>query len=158
VATLLEKLGFQQLVEETLAVYRIPRVMTIYQFLSGMVLALYVGFSRLNHLRFVAHDAMLTGILKVAELPPQCLLAISGLIAFGGGAATAGGAAEDARTGVGGGPCEAELHHVGHRYDRAHALWPTDGWTEKLQPQEQGEEELSADAYLSGRHSRIHLG
>jgi len=72
VATLLEKLGFQQLVEETLAVYRIPRVMTIYQFLSGMVLALYVGFSRLNHLRFVAHDAMLTGILKVAELPPQC--------------------------------------------------------------------------------------
>jgi hypothetical protein len=72
VATMLEKLGFQQLVEETLAVYRIPRVMTIYQFLSGMVLALYVGFSRLNHLRFVAHDAMLTGILKVAELPPQC--------------------------------------------------------------------------------------
>src|ERR1700757_2523213 len=46
--------------------------MTIYQFLSGMVLALYVGFSRLNHLRFVAHDAMLTGILKVLELPPQC--------------------------------------------------------------------------------------
>jgi len=31
-----------------------------------------VSFSRLNHLRFVAHDAMLTGILKVAELPPQC--------------------------------------------------------------------------------------
>jgi hypothetical protein len=62
------------------------------------------------------------------------LLAISGLIASGGGAATAGGAAEDARTGVGGGPCEAELHHVGHRYDRAHALWPTDGWTEKLEP------------------------
>src|ERR1700721_3578124 len=71
VARMLEKLGFQQLVEETLAVYRIPRVMTIYQFLSGMVLALYVGFSRLNHLRFVAHDAMLTGILKGAERPPQ---------------------------------------------------------------------------------------
>src|ERR1700682_149967 len=46
--------------------------MAIYQFLLGMVLALYVGFSRLNHLRFVAHDAMLTGILKVSELPPQC--------------------------------------------------------------------------------------
>lgn len=45
----------------------------IYQFLLGMVLALYVGFSRLNHLRFVAHDAMLTGILnpegKATELP-----------------------------------------------------------------------------------------
>jgi hypothetical protein len=53
VATMLEKLGFQKLVEETLTVTRIPRVMTIYQFLFGMVLALYVGFSRLNHLRFV---------------------------------------------------------------------------------------------------------
>src|SRR3989441_37518 len=72
VATMLEKLGFQKLVEETLTVARIPRVMPIYQFLLGMVLALYVGFSRLNHLRFVAHDAMLTGILKVWELPPQC--------------------------------------------------------------------------------------
>ena len=72
VATMLEQLGFQKLVEETLTVARIPRVMTIYQFLLGMVLALYVGFSRLNHLRFVAHDAMLTGILKVLELPPQC--------------------------------------------------------------------------------------
>jgi len=69
---MLEKLGFQELVEETLTVARIPRVMAIYQFLLGMVLALYVGFSRLNHLRFVAHDAMLTGILKVLELPPQC--------------------------------------------------------------------------------------
>ena len=54
VATMLEKLGFQKLVEETLTIPRVPRVMTIYQFLLGMVLALYVGFSRLNQLRFVA--------------------------------------------------------------------------------------------------------
>jgi hypothetical protein len=53
-------------------VHRTPRVMEIYEFLLGTVLALYVGFFRLNHLRFVAHDAMLTGILKVWELPPQC--------------------------------------------------------------------------------------
>jgi len=46
--------------------------MTIYQFLLGMVLALYVGFSRLSHLRFVAQDPMLTGVLQVSELPPQC--------------------------------------------------------------------------------------
>ena len=72
VATMLEKLGFQKLVEETLTVTRIPRVMPIYQFLLGMVLALYVGFFCLNHLRFVAQDAMFTGILKVLELPPQC--------------------------------------------------------------------------------------
>ena len=72
VATMLEKLGFQKLVEDILTVARIPRVMNIYQFLLAMVLALYVGFPRLNHLCFVARDAMLTGILKVWELPPQC--------------------------------------------------------------------------------------
>jgi hypothetical protein len=30
-----------------------------------------VGFARLNHLRFVAQDPMLTGILKVSRLPGQ---------------------------------------------------------------------------------------
>jgi hypothetical protein len=30
-----------------------------------------VGFSRLHHLRFVKREPMLTGILRVAELPPQ---------------------------------------------------------------------------------------
>src|SRR6201988_4317667 len=72
VSTMLEKLGFKKLIEETLTIHRIPRAMTIYQFLFGMVLAIYVGFSRLNHLRFVAQDPMLTGILQVEELPPQC--------------------------------------------------------------------------------------
>ncbi len=72
VATMLEKLDFKKLVEETLTIYRIPRVMTIYQFLLGMVLAIYIGFSRLNHIRFIAQDPMLVGILKVNELPPQC--------------------------------------------------------------------------------------
>ena len=62
-ATMLEKLEFKKLIEETLRVKRIPRAMTIYQFLLGMVLAIYVGFSRLNHLRFVAQDPMLTGVL-----------------------------------------------------------------------------------------------
>src|SRR2546421_2895110 len=72
VSTMLEKLGFKKLIEETLTIHRIPRAMTIYQFLLGMVLAIYVGFSRLNHLRFVAQDPMLTGILQVGTLPPQC--------------------------------------------------------------------------------------
>src|SRR5215471_10424123 len=72
VATMLEKLGFKQLVEETLTISRIPRAMTIYQFLLGMVLAIYIGFSRLNHIRFLAQDPMLTGVLQVGELPPQC--------------------------------------------------------------------------------------
>ncbi len=72
VATMLEKLGFQQLVEETLRVKRITRVMSLYQFVLAMVLALYVGFSRLHHLRFLEREPMLVGILKVLRLPPQC--------------------------------------------------------------------------------------
>jgi len=71
VATMLEKLGFQELVEKMLGVKRIPRSMTIYQFVLGMVLAIYLGFFRLNHIRFVANDPMLTGVLKVTGLPGQ---------------------------------------------------------------------------------------
>jgi len=72
VATMLERLGFQQLVEETLTVKRATRAMSMYQFVLAMVLAAYVGFSRLYHLRFVAREPMLTGVLKVLRLPPQC--------------------------------------------------------------------------------------
>jgi Transposase DDE domain group 1 len=72
VATMLEKLGFQQLIEETLTIRRRTRAMPVYRFVLGMVLVLYVGFSRLNHLRFVEREPMLTGILKVLRVPPQC--------------------------------------------------------------------------------------
>jgi hypothetical protein len=72
VATMLEKLGFEQLVEETLTINRVTRAMPVYRFVLAMVLALYVGFSRLNHLRFLEREPMLTGILKVLRLPPQC--------------------------------------------------------------------------------------
>jgi RND family efflux transporter MFP subunit len=72
VATLLEKLQFQQLVEDTLTVKRETRAMPMYKFVLGMVLALYVGFSRLHHLRFLAREPMLIGILEVLRLPPQC--------------------------------------------------------------------------------------
>src|SRR5258708_22828461 len=72
VGTLLEKLGFHQLIEETLKVNRLTRVMPAYQFILAMVLACYVGFSRLHHMRFLQRDPMLTGILGVQRLPPQC--------------------------------------------------------------------------------------
>ena len=72
VATMLEKLGFQQLIEETLTIRRQTRAMPVYRFVLGMVLVLYVGFSRLNHLRFVEREPMLTGILKVLRVPPLC--------------------------------------------------------------------------------------
>jgi len=72
VATMLEKLGFRQIVEDTLTIRRQTRAMPVYRFVLGVVLMLYVGFSRLNHLRFVDREPMLTGILKVLRVPPQC--------------------------------------------------------------------------------------
>jgi len=71
VITMLEKLGFQSLVEETVTSKRITRSMDLYGFLLSIVLGLYIGFSRLNQLRFIARDPIVTGILKVAELPVQ---------------------------------------------------------------------------------------
>jgi hypothetical protein len=72
VATMLERLGFEQLVEEMLSIDRLTRAMPVYRFVLAMVLALYVGFARLNHLRFLEREPMLMGILKVPRLPPQC--------------------------------------------------------------------------------------
>ncbi|MHB1957806.1 MAG: transposase [Acidobacteriaceae bacterium] len=72
VATILEKLGFQQLIEETLTIQRQTRAIPMFRFILGMVLACYVGFSRLHPLRFLKREPILTGILRVAELPPQC--------------------------------------------------------------------------------------
>jgi hypothetical protein len=71
VITMLEKLDFQPLVEEKLTSHRIPRAMNLYRFVLGIVLGLYIGFPRLNQLRFIARDPILTGILKVTKLPVQ---------------------------------------------------------------------------------------
>ena len=71
VITMLENLGFQSLVEQTVTSKRIPRAMNLYRFVLGIVLGLYIGFPRLNQLRFIARDPILTGILKVGKLPVQ---------------------------------------------------------------------------------------
>jgi hypothetical protein len=71
IITMLEKLEFQPLVEQTLTSKRIPRAMDVYRFVLGIVLGLYIGFPRLNQLRFIARDPILTGILKVTKLPVQ---------------------------------------------------------------------------------------
>lgn len=71
VMTMLEKLGFPALVKETLTSKRIPRALDLYRFVLGIVLGLYIGFPRLNQLRFIARDPILTGILKVRKLPVQ---------------------------------------------------------------------------------------
>src|SRR5580704_12841671 len=71
VITMLEKLGFQGLVEQTVTSKRILRAMDLYRFVLGIVLGLYIGFPRLNQLRFITRDPILTGILKVTKLPVQ---------------------------------------------------------------------------------------
>jgi hypothetical protein len=71
---MLEKLGFQQLLESTITSKRVTRAMSLYKFALGLVLGFYVGFQRLNQMRFIARDPILTGILGVDELPPQSTL------------------------------------------------------------------------------------
>ncbi len=71
VITMLEKLGFQSLVEQNVTSKRIPCAMDLYRFVLGIVLGLYIGFPRLNQLRFIARDPILTGILNVTKLPVQ---------------------------------------------------------------------------------------
>ena len=107
VAAMLERLAFQQLVEETLTVKRITRAMPMYQFVLAMVLAAYVGFTRLHHLRFIAREPMLTGILKVLRLPP-------GFAAPGYCQTIADRAAANARARVAGGACGADRDHARH--------------------------------------------
>jgi hypothetical protein len=71
VVTMLEKLGFQSLVEQTVTSQRLLRAMDLYRFVPSIVLGLYIGFPRLNQLRFLAGDPILTGILQVIRLPVQ---------------------------------------------------------------------------------------
>jgi hypothetical protein len=74
VATILEKVGFQEVVEETLTVATTTKVMSTYQFILAIVMGIYIGFARLNQRRYIARDPLLGGILKVTHLPPQCTL------------------------------------------------------------------------------------
>ena len=55
-ATMLENIGFQELVEETLTVERITKVISMYQFILAIVMGIYVGSSRLNQLHYIARD------------------------------------------------------------------------------------------------------
>ncbi|MFN9430448.1 MAG: hypothetical protein ACK6DX_09910 [Acidobacteriota bacterium] len=80
VAAMLEKLEFQQLVRESvnLDLKRMPRAMEPSGFLLGMILAVYVGFSRLNHLQYLEREPMLLGILRVARARARHVLRWSG--------------------------------------------------------------------------------
>jgi hypothetical protein len=133
VATMLEKLGLRSLVEETLTVQRVTRRMSMYQFVLSLVLALYIGFSRLHHLHFVARDPLLAGIVQEPELPPQCtfwrflaslhlhiarqILAVQRRMRERVWAA---------------GPCPTRDGDPGYRHHRPHPLRPADGRAQEL--------------------------
>jgi hypothetical protein len=71
VATMLEKLNFQELLQEQVTIRRLTTSMPGLRFIVAMVLSLYIGWSRLNHLQYLQREPMLTGILGVEQLPVQ---------------------------------------------------------------------------------------
>src|SRR2546427_9368527 len=109
VVTMLEKLQFQELIEQHVTIKRLTTSMPGFRFVLAMILALYVGFSRLNHLQFLGREPMLTGILEVGELPVQStfwrFLASLHLVVA---RQPVGSGAADAAAGVGSGPCGIE--------------------------------------------------
>ena len=145
VATLLEKLGFQALLEETLTTKRITRAMSPYQFVLALVLGLYVGFARLNQTplhrsrphpdRHLASDASAAAVHAVA---------LSGLAAPQRGEADPFHSAPAAGTSLGRGPREVGDGDAGHRHHRAYPLRPPDGRAQELQPQEQGQAQATS--------------
>jgi len=156
VGTLLEKLGFRQLVEDTLKVKRQTRVMPAYQFILAMVLACYVGFSRLHHLRFLQREPMLTGSWGCCGCRRNVPSGDSWrhyTAAWPGNCWRCSGACGSES---GSRQCEAERRGSGYRHDGTHVVRQSDGSTQELQPKEQRQEELSADPDLSGRDQGIH--
>ena len=159
VAILLEKLGFQALLEQTITTQRITRAMSSYQFVLALVLGLYVGFARLHQLRFIARDPILTGILQVTRLPPQSTLWRFLASLHLNVAQQILSIQRQLRERVWA-AAHVRLDHgdAGHRHHRTHALRPPDGRAQELQPQEQGQAQLPADTDLAGGDARISDG
>ena len=74
VTAMLEKLGFQELIERHVTIKRLTTSMPGFRFVMAMILALCAGWSRLNHLQFLQREPMLPGILGVEQLPVQSTL------------------------------------------------------------------------------------
>jgi hypothetical protein len=86
VAAMLEKLGFEQLVEETLTIGRLTRAMPVYRFVLAMVLTLYVGLSGAR--ADVDRDSQNTALAAAVHI-----LAVSGFAASERGRADSPGSA-----------------------------------------------------------------
>jgi hypothetical protein len=70
VAAMLEKLEFVKLLGERLTVKRQPTSLSNGQFLMGIVLMFYLGFSRLHHVRYVRQDEMMQGVIGSQQALP----------------------------------------------------------------------------------------
>jgi len=118
----------------------------MYQFVLAMVLAFTLGFRDESFAVFESGSRMLTGILKVLRLPPQCtfwrLLAslpvnVAGQVLRSSAACAAG---------VGGGARAVGRGDPGHRYDGAYAgSGQQMGARKSYNPKHKGKKELSAD-------------
>src|SRR5438046_8702285 len=68
VATRLEKLGLQQLLEATITSKRVTRVMSLYTFAVGIVLGFDVACQRLHQMRLSGRDAIWLGLVGAPAL------------------------------------------------------------------------------------------
>jgi len=98
-------LRFQEWIEQHVTIQRLTTSMPGFRFVLGMILALYVGFSRWHHLQFPATGTPAhrhSGGGRVAGA--KYVLAVSGVAASGGRQATAGGGPADAAARLGNRP------------------------------------------------------
>ena len=134
VVTMLEKLQFRELIEQHVGIKRLTTSMPGYRFLLAMMLALYVGFSRLNHLQFLEREPMLTGILEVKELPVQSTFWRFLVAAPDGSEPTVGGGAANAAASLASRARRIAGSHARHRHDRANCVRPPNGSAQGIQP------------------------
>ena len=138
VATMLEKLKFRQLVEQTLTVKRVTRAMPMYQFVLGMVLALLRWIFSAEPSAISGPRADVDGDLKGAGAAAAVyVLAFLGLAPLHV-ASSCWKCSDSMRQRVmGSRQCAADFGDSRYRYDRAYGVRQSDGSAQKLQPEEQ---------------------
>jgi hypothetical protein len=140
VATMLEKMRFQEWIAQHVTIQRLTTSMPGFRFVLGMILALYVGFSRWHHLQSLQRGPMLTGILEVGELPaPSTFWRFLATLHLVVAKPLRGGGPADAAARLGSRPRGMKRSPVGYGH---HGVRPADGSPPRLSPQTSGEEEL----------------
>jgi hypothetical protein len=70
-ASLMEKTGFEKLCAQLVHTIRKTIAMKVTQFFVSIIISLYIGFDRLNHVRYIRKDPLITRLLGVKTLPVQ---------------------------------------------------------------------------------------